>query len=545
MSMDWFREYDGSCSTRNLHFIPFSHLLLNDLPTMDKDRKEITRRILDFTLEIISLLRGEDYIILKMTSEDCFTPIIHDSEGWIQGPISEPHPLIQEQKILEFTHKMIELLTGEVPIRCQDVAVYFSMEEWQYLEGHKNQYMEVMMEDHRPLPSPARSRTGRTGDESPNPPLHQGQDLSTINCTVKEESYVLHDERQEDVPAEMYVWGEEEWKEDIPADSLPDGGSRSSGGHLTQGTYEEPAILPDISSACPSNDPSSGPFKPDPLFDLPQTVKQNSHENGIENQRACTEEKPFSCSLCGKYFTDESNLVAHERGHSGEKPFSCPECGKCFIKKSNLITHKRIHTGEKPYSCSECGKCFIKKSNLITHETVHTGEKPFPCLECGKCFKQKSDLVRHQRIHSGEKPFSCSECGKCYSIKSNLVEHQRVHTGEKPFSCSECGRSFSQKSGLVKHQTVHSGAKPFSCSECGRCFNQKSALVRHLRIHTGDKPYSCPECGKCFPQKSSLVEHLRSHTGEKPFSCSECGKSFTTQSNLVKHQKIHSGEKPF
>ncbi|XP_044128810.1 uncharacterized protein LOC122922306 [Bufo gargarizans] len=214
----------GSCSTRNLHFIPFSHLLLNDLPTMDKDRKEITRRILDFTLEIISLLRGEDYIILKMTSEDCFTPIIHDSEGWIQGPISEPHPLIQEQKILEFTHKMIELLTGEVPIRCQDVAVYFSMEEWQYLEGHKNQYMDVMMEDHRPLPSPARSRTGRTGEESPNPPLqdHQGQDLSTINCTVKEESYVLHDERQEDVPAEMYVWGEEEWKEDIPADSLPE-----------------------------------------------------------------------------------------------------------------------------------------------------------------------------------------------------------------------------------------------------------------------------------------------------------------------------------
>ncbi|XP_040276593.1 zinc finger protein 436-like [Bufo bufo] len=536
-------SHKGSCGTRNLHFIPISHLLLNDLPKMDKDRKEITRRILDFTLEIISLLRGEDYIILKMTSEDCFTPIIHDSGGWIQGPISEPHPLIPEQKILEFTHKMIELLTGEVPIRCQDVAVYFSMEEWEYVEGHQNQYMDLMMEDHQPLPSPARSRKGRTGDESPNPLLqdHQGQDLSMINCTVKEEPYVLHDERQEDVPAEM-----EEWKEDIPADNPPDGCSRSSGGHLIEdGCGEEPAIIPDISSACHSKDLTSAPFKPDPLLDLPQTVKQNSHKNGIENQSACTEENPFSCSLCGKYFTDESNLVAHERGHSGEKPFSCPECGKCFIKKSNLITHKRIHTGEKPHSCSECGKCFIKKSNLITHETVHTGEKPFPCLECGKCFKQRSDLVRHQRIHSGEKPFSCSECGKCYSIKSNLVEHQRVHTGEKPFSCSECGRCFSQKSGLVKHQSVHSGAKPFSCSECGRCFNHKSALVRHLRIHTGDKPYSCPECGKCFPQKSNLVEHLRSHTGEKPFSCSECGKSFTTQSNLVKHQKIHSGEKPF
>ncbi|XP_075703347.1 oocyte zinc finger protein XlCOF29-like [Rhinoderma darwinii] len=83
---------------------------------MDKDRNEMSRRILDFTLEIIYLLSGEEYTIVKKTSGDCTTPIIHESGGWSSSPITEPLPRsrIHEKKILDLIYKMTELLTGEV-----------------------------------------------------------------------------------------------------------------------------------------------------------------------------------------------------------------------------------------------------------------------------------------------------------------------------------------------------------------------------------------------------------------------------------------------
>ncbi|XP_075208056.1 gastrula zinc finger protein XlCGF66.1-like [Anomaloglossus baeobatrachus] len=125
---------------------------------MDIDRDKMAEKILDLTLEILFRLTGEDYILVKTSSERCQAPV---SEGWRRplSPItgSPPHPPIHEdindQKILELTYKMIELLTGEVPIRCQDVTVYFSMEEWEYLEVHKDLYKDVMMEVPQPLTS--------------------------------------------------------------------------------------------------------------------------------------------------------------------------------------------------------------------------------------------------------------------------------------------------------------------------------------------------------------------------------------------------------
>ncbi|KAM4621067.1 uncharacterized protein O3C94_021023 [Discoglossus pictus] len=47
--------------------------------------------------------------------------------------------------------ELIFVCPQQVPIKCDDVAVYFSMEEWEYIEGHKELYKDVMMENHQTL----------------------------------------------------------------------------------------------------------------------------------------------------------------------------------------------------------------------------------------------------------------------------------------------------------------------------------------------------------------------------------------------------------
>ncbi|XP_040177512.1 uncharacterized protein LOC120909847 isoform X1 [Rana temporaria] len=146
---------------------------------MEKSRSCMTERILDLTLEIIYLLIGEECIIAKKISGDQVMPnrplSVSQRCSRKRSPKMEPptHSLISERnndkKILEVTQKIIELLTGEVPIRCQDVTVYFSMEEWEYLEGHKDLYKDAMMEKRPPLTSPDGSSNGNPPERCPRP----------------------------------------------------------------------------------------------------------------------------------------------------------------------------------------------------------------------------------------------------------------------------------------------------------------------------------------------------------------------------------------
>ncbi|XP_044140187.1 zinc finger protein OZF-like [Bufo gargarizans] len=464
-------------------------LFINDPPRMDEDRNHMAARILDLTLEIIYLITGEDYTVVKKSSGECVTPHVSGEWSRTPGAITEPPPysLIHEQKILGLTNRITELLTGEVPIRCQDVTVYFSMEEWEYLEGHKDLYKDFMMKDHQALTSPDESSRRNPKERCPSP---------------------------------LYLQEFPEEKQNIPLDYQESYGGTASG---------------------PENPTSMSVKDEDRMGDSHELTPYIINDDQSQIGKTVMEHKLENISGIGNHFQERFNLSTHEAVCIHERRFTCAECGKSFTQKSTLVAHKRTHTGEKPFSCSTCGKCFTRKSFLVGHQKTHTGEKEALCLECGKSFTQKSSLVAHQRIHTGEKKFSCSECGKCLNHKSDLVKHQRIHTGEKPFSCTICGQCFNQKASLVNHHRIHTGEKPFSCSECDQCFSQKSSLVKHQRTHTGAKPYSCSECGKCFSLSSSLVKHRRIHTGEKPYLCTVCGRCFTYKTDLTRHLSIHKG----
>ncbi|XP_068115084.1 zinc finger protein 850-like [Hyperolius riggenbachi] len=566
---------------------------------MDESKNEINSGMLRLAFEIVYLLTGEDYIVVKKSEHGKSSKDSPDPGGWSEDKISTAELLsaslaatINSEKILEVTNKMIEMLTGEVPIRCQDVAVYLSMEEWQYVEGHRDLYKEVMVDDDDYIADGSSNRissdkgrivvcederksssliSAKSKSRSKRKPAGGG-DKRPVNGSkyLQRKAKATKGWRQCDVDSiGNNVYTERELPSRASVRYVDQMQQTTSGTAVEIYKKDQTANTTEQDKDTNSNqrkktslikcDKCCREFERKPAFiahykkhSAPSSYQCAVCGRGFSNRyrlavhsRMHTGEKKFTCSECKKSFACQSYLRKHQRIHTGYRPYTCRECGRRFFGSNHLARHMRLHTGEKPFSCNECGRRFTDKICAVAHRLVHTGEKPFSCSECGKLFSRKSSCATHQRTHTGERPFPCSECGRCFSSRGHLRIHQSIHVGKKPYLCSECGKSFSRKAHLVNHQRTHTGEQPFSCQQCQRRFTNKVNLNLHMRVHTGEKPFSCSECDKRFVLKAHLLVHERSHTGEKPFACTDCSKCFANKAHLKVHLRIHTGEKPY
>ncbi|XP_063807238.1 oocyte zinc finger protein XlCOF7.1-like [Pseudophryne corroboree] len=567
---------DQSCISEFLH-----HSLV-----MNKDRITETGRILNLTLEIIFLLTGEDFVLTKREKD----PATGSDNSCLsdQSPITEPpsYSLANEEttdkKTLELDKAALPA-AEKVPVRCEDVAVFFSVEEWEYLKGHKEHYKDVIMESHQPPASAdcdSVSSERTTEDERLLGPSHpQGPVLDNVShdplaggCSsrnpadpcetplyspgcIEEENRTVTQEYQDEPGHVMY---HRQCKEEaVPAEISPGGCSSR--------TPADPCETPLYSPGC--------------IEEENRTVTQEYQDEPghVIHHRQCKEEAvPAEISpgvlASWKVQGDSPHSLLPVQGHQTNVPTPDFPLGIILSENSAKDSSRRAHAVpdkapalKRPIHVTD----LVKKQRKVDHSSVNfighgdgnqNKEQTTDRMvyKCRRTYYSEIDPAAHQRTNSDERRYLCGECPLSFTDISVLEAHQwnfhrqelgaisapqRPAPEDRPFSCSECGRSFTKKSTLVKHQRIHTGA--FACPDCGKCLSDKTGLILHRRTHTGEKPFACSECGRRFTQMCHLVTHQSVHTREKPFACTECGKCFSIRSVLIAHQAIHARHKTF
>ncbi|XP_003733688.1 zinc finger protein 786 [Callithrix jacchus] len=479
-----------------------------------------------------------------------------------------------------------------LPLTFEDVAIYFSEQEWQDLQAwQKELYKRVMRSNYETLislddglPKPELIAWIEQGEE-PFRNWRESQKSGNIICS----SVDLHLEIGFE---EQLFWGSqqavnsEKTKSHLQLGPLE---SQCSFGSLL-GEREAVSFRPDqgITLGSPQRHDARAP---PPLACGPSASAQKEGIPGPRNldlpglwDVPAWESTQYPCPVCRESCWENNHLVMNQRGHSKDR---LPRAWEKLNKRAETQLPRSCLWGQKHFRCGACGKSFRRKPYLLRHLAAHTGRGPFQSADSEMCFRREraypSNCLR-------QKPGQCTLCSKLSlpvdSTQACRCQHSReglaswregggasssMHSGQKPgsrlaregsghqegdtealqhgaegpCSCPACGERSPTSARLASRCRAHTGEKPFQCPHCPRRFRLRRLLQGHQHAHGGERPFSCRKCGKGFAKQCKLAEHVRVHSGEKPFWCAKCGRNFRQRGQLLRHQRLHTDEKPF
>ncbi|XP_075205529.1 uncharacterized protein LOC142311212 isoform X1 [Anomaloglossus baeobatrachus] len=574
------------------------------------ERSPMTEKILSLTLDIICILTGEDYTVVKKTSGECVCPVNcpHVSRGWsrTKSPIKESpshfliHERKKEQKILELTTKIIELLTGEVPMRCEYVTVYFSMEEWEYIEGHKDLYEDVILEKHQAFTSQGLPKDS-THQCTPvhmkeEPVLSDRENLTGSNIyttdniqqfsysDIKEEMASCDRESMEDTnsftPTDhtpLYSPTMKDESNSLQDKCNPGPIIYAQTNHTPQ--YLSVQIMEETTSSYQCNSTVTSVHR---SSDHTQQYPSLDTKDELASQEKGQFTVPDMCMLTDQAMHPPTILkdgsISCDSGHSAASSIYTPsDC---------------THQYQFAHSISEPVACERKKlsaRNLTDMDQLVSFSREKLYNKYGYIFREHTYThLNRNKLNVGADSFledfmdslpnvvGASTAVEELSTEEGLAELQYIsnHVTSPDWcpaktkrhnvflsKCIEYEKHFCK----VSHARIcgtHLTQWSFNCSECQNCLKTTLKLIRQNLKHqevkdksvkkissfgkqTKKKEFVCLDCGKHFPNKRYLLIHKKVHSEENPFHCPACGESFEDSEGFVAHQKNPACEKPF
>ncbi|XP_069828041.1 oocyte zinc finger protein XlCOF7.1-like isoform X2 [Dendropsophus ebraccatus] len=559
-----------------------SEFLHHSLMT-SKDKMEVTEKILSLTLEIIFLLTGEDLVLSKKQNnqQDDSRPCVSEGSTKDRSPCREPpaqsparEETPEEQTPSETTHPTAE----EVPVRCEDVAIFFSMEEWEYLEGHKERYKDVVSES-RPTPVSDGSDRVNAAETA----VDEGKELNdiqvdpvttipdpppTVSCSITENLFssckpstsdqctagaALSSTQRTDTLVSCSI------TENLFSSCKPSTSDQCTAGAALSSTQRTDTLGEPIPSD--EHTPTGGNIPRDPpeccMSPLPseKCPEEDDREMTQEYQappvdeisppRCKEEDDPVEISS-----GDHSPVNLPEMSGSPVRPLDCigednrvvPQEYQAKMVNTLPIWRKKkpnppkIRSGPTSWKVQPDSPHLLipvrhKNGVISTNREVNSSNtppmvvmvKPKNILHEAPPLRNKPELTHLY----WQKPRIDASSSGLMNYGGGAINLPPVMESPAAHKCLQCGRSFRSDVDLISHQRTHE--KMYHCALCQQSFMDKSALVVHewtFHIHE-------PKIGEPQPKPAAK--------DDRPFTCLECGKSFMKKSSLVKHQRIHTG----
>ncbi|XP_044903256.1 zinc finger protein 211-like isoform X2 [Felis catus] len=252
---------------------------------------------------------------------------------------------------------------------------------------------------------------------------------------------------------------------------------------------------------------------------------------------------------------DSALLVTSCRFHVSARPFASGEGGKDFLAPSGLLQHLAMPNSEKPQSSIECGEPFtsgishkwikcrraFSNTHTLDHQRFHDGEGLDECSKCGKdvssacetsnsfaplsvpdyfCGIDNEEAPSGQNVSLGRTPPSRTSgpnlstqklhlCEMCVPVMKDilyLAELQGTHTRQKSYTRVARGKRLCFSADLRQHQNEHGGKNPYSKDV------DRASFVKTYRGHSLGKPFTCGEVEKDFLASVASAVSIHSST---------------------------------